>query len=67
MIKKLSGNKKKEINVVEYNKKRENRRSTRARESGIVQRIKRHSRDIEIQSVSQNKEISKSNNDSLDS
>ena len=67
MIKKLSGNKKKEINVVEHNKKRENKRSIRARENGIVQRIKRHSRDIEIQSVSQSKEISKSNNDSLGS
>ena len=67
MIKKLSGNKKKEINVVENNSKRESKRATRARENGIVQRIKRRSRDIEIQSVSQNKEISKSNNDSLGS
>ena len=67
MIKKLSGNKKKEINVVENNTKKESKRATRARESGIVQRIKRHSRDIEIQNVSQSKEISKSNNDSLGS
>jgi phospholipid-transporting ATPase len=67
MIKKLSGNKKKEINVVENNTKKESKRATRARENGIVQRIKRRSRDIEIQSVSQNKEISKSNNDSLGS
>jgi phospholipid-translocating P-type ATPase (flippase) len=67
MIKKLSGNKKKEINVVENNTKKESKRATRARESGIVQRIKRHSRDIEIQNVSQSKEISKSNNGSLGS
>ena len=67
MIKKLSGNKKKEINVVENNTKKESKRATRARENGIVQRIIRRSRDIEIQSVSQNKEISKSNNDSLGS
>ena len=43
MIKKLSGNKKKQINVVENNTRKESKRATRARESGIVQRIKRRS------------------------
>ena len=47
--------------------KRERKKANGARENGIVQRMKRNSRDIEIQSVSQSKEISKSNNDSLGS
>ena len=36
-----------------------------ARDNGIVQRITRYSKDIEIQSVSQSREINKSNRDSL--
>ena len=70
IIKKLNKNQKNDVNVVENNnnrKERKHRNMKVSRENGIVQRIKRDSKDIEVQSVSQSKEISKSNGESLSS
>ena len=63
MIKKLNGNKKNEINMIEDNTRRERKKQTRSRENRTVHKGKKNSRRIEIQSISQSQELSKSNNE----